>query len=83
MGGMPSTETHASAKDYELQTIGRRSTRKTRGDDPAFFRVDMVQCESVVTHPATDEWADGHSLSKDDSRDMIIRKAMKWSVERC
>lgn len=76
MGGMPSTETHASAKDHELQTIGRLSTRKTKGDDP-------VQSESVITHPGMDELADGHSLSKNDNREMIIRKDIKWSVEHC
>lgn len=85
MGGMASTARHASANDYELQTIGRRTTRKTRQDDTAYLNwsMDAVQHESAVTHPATDELVDGHSLSKDDSRDLMVRKDIMWSVERC
>lgn len=87
LGGM-SGITHAYANDHELQTIGRISTRKSRRDQLGClswdresyaglyqtFRPVVVQRESVVTHEAADEAADGQSLSNHDSHDIIIRR---------
>lgn len=67
LGGMPGTTTRScSAGAYELQTIGRRPTRTIRAR----------HYKSSNPHPAVDELADGQSLSKANSRDVMIRKDM-------